>query len=132
VTCYLTLEDFTELAVAVLAVEGEKLRIRDAGLLQSALARPQMTVFGQDAYASLPRKAAALLESIARNHCLVDGNKRLAWAASKLFLLLNGVHLKAPGADLAEAFVVGVADGSIDLDAGSATIAAWCGEADDR
>ncbi|MFL6162396.1 MAG: type II toxin-antitoxin system death-on-curing family toxin [Jatrophihabitantaceae bacterium] len=125
-TYYLTLEDFTELARAVLAREGEKLLIRDVGLLQSALARPRMTVFGEDAYASLPRKAAALMESIARNHCLVDGNKRLAWSASKLFLMLNDVHLKVPGVQAAETFVVGVASGLIDLDSGSDTIAAWC------
>jgi len=126
VTYYLTLEDFTELAIAVLAEEGEELLIRDAGLLQSALTRPQMTVFGADAYSDLPRKAAALLESIARSHCLIDGNKRLAWAAAKLFLLLNDVHLKAPGVDLAETVVVGVATGTVDLDSSAGTIAAWC------
>jgi death-on-curing protein len=126
VTYYLTLEDFTELAIVVLAEEGEELLIRDAGLLQSALARPQMTVFEEDAYASLPRKAAALLESIARSHCLLDGNKRMAWAASKLFLLLNNMHLRAPSVELAEAFVIGVATGAIDLDPSADTLGTWC------
>lgn len=125
-TYYLILEDVTELAIAVLAIENEKLQIRDAGLLQSALARPRMTIFGQDAYTGLPRKAAAVLESISRNHCLVDGNRRLAWAASKLFLMLNDVHLKAPSVDLAENFVIGVTMGTIDLDSSANTIASWC------
>jgi death-on-curing protein len=126
VTYYLTLEDVTELAIAVLAIENEKPQIRDAGLLQSALARPRMTVFGDDAYPDLSRKAAALLESISRHHCFIDGNKRLGWAAAKLFLLLNDVHLRALDVDRAESFVVGVATGTIDLDSSTRTIAAWC------
>jgi death-on-curing protein len=126
VTYYLTLEDVTELALMVLAAESETLQIRDAGLLQSALARPRMTVFGADAYPSLPRKAAALLESVARSHCLLDGNRRLAWAAAKLFLMLNGLHLKAPDVEKGENFVVGVATGAIDLDSAAGTIATWC------
>lgn len=59
----------------MLAAEDQEFLVADAGLLQSALARPQATVFGQDAYRSLAAKAAALMESLARNHCLVDGNK---------------------------------------------------------
>jgi death-on-curing protein len=82
VTYYLTLEDITALGIAVLAVEDQDLQIADVGLLQSALARPQATVFGEDAYPSLAGKAAALMESLARNRCLVDGNKRIAWAAT--------------------------------------------------
>lgn len=64
--------------------------VRDPGLLASALGRPQVTLFGADAYPSLPLKAAALLQSIAGNHPLVDGNKRLAWTAAVVFLDING------------------------------------------
>ncbi len=63
--------------------------VRDLGLLDSAVARPRSSVFGQDAYPTLALKAAALLHSIARNHALVDGNKRLAWLATVVFLDLN-------------------------------------------
>ncbi len=54
--------------------------VRDLGLLQSAAARPQASAFGEDAYPSLLEKSAALVHSIARNHALVDGNKRLTLA----------------------------------------------------
>ena len=64
--------------------------VRDVGLLGSAVGRPQTTVFGADAYPTVPQKAAALLHSITNNHALVDGNKRLAWLAAVVFLDLNG------------------------------------------
>jgi len=63
--------------------------VRDLGLLDSAVARPRSSAFGQDAYPSLELKAAALLHSLARDHALVDGNKRLAWLATVVFLDLN-------------------------------------------
>jgi death-on-curing protein len=89
--------------------------VRDAGLLASALARPSASIFGTDAYASLDRKAAALLESLARNHTLVDGNKRIAWTLMVLFLWINGFRHDF-ATDVGFALVVGVADGSVDLD----------------
>jgi death-on-curing protein len=67
--------------------------VRDHGLLEAALARPQATVFGKDAYPMLDGKAAALLHSLARNHALIDGNKRLALAALIAFYGLNGRRL---------------------------------------
>ncbi len=63
--------------------------VRDLGLLDSAAARPRSSAFGQEAYPTLALKAAALLHSIARSHALVDGNKRLAWLATVVFLDLN-------------------------------------------
>ena len=63
--------------------------VRDHGLLESALARPQASVFGEDAYPTLEEKAAALLHSLARNRALIDGNKRLALAATFTFLGIN-------------------------------------------
>ena len=64
------------------AAVGAEVMVHDVGLLESALGRPRATVFGDDAYPDLHTKAAALLHSLARNHALVDGNKRLAWAAA--------------------------------------------------
>ena len=72
---YLSLEDELEIAEGVV----DQPTVCDLGLLASAAARPRMSVFGADAYPALTSKAAALMESIARNHTLVDGNKRLAW-----------------------------------------------------
>ena len=83
---YLTLDDVLEVADGII----DGVVVRDMGLLASAVARPQTTVFGEDAYPTLSDKAAALMHSLARNHALVDGNKRLAWAAARVFCLLNG------------------------------------------
>jgi len=89
--------------------------IRDVGLLDSAAARPRSSAFGEDAYATLELKAAALLHSIARNHALVDGNKRLAWLATVVFLDLNG---QAPTLSYDAAFdlVMGAAAGTLDVE----------------
>jgi death-on-curing protein len=90
--------------------------VRDFGLLDSALVRPQSSVFGQDAYPDVWQKAAALMESLARNHALVDGNKRIAWYATWVFLHMNGHPLDAEfDVDEAEAFVLGVCQGALDV-----------------
>ena len=86
---YLTPEDLVHLAALVL---GAPPPVRDMGLLGAAAARPQTTVFGDDAYPDVWAKAAALLQSIVKNHPLVDGNKRLGWLATAVFLELNGVE----------------------------------------
>jgi death-on-curing protein len=88
--------------------------VRDAGLLESAAARPRTTVFGEDAYPTLIEKAAALLHSLCKNHALVDGNKRLAWLATDVFLRINDVIVEMTDDD-AFGLVMGVADGSVDL-----------------
>jgi death-on-curing protein len=108
---YLTLEELTQLADAV--VDGE-VKVRDPGLLGAAVARPQTTVFGEDAYPTLSDKAAALLHSIVRNHALVDGNKRLAFAAVVLFCALNG-HYPRFGDDDAYDMVIKAATGEFDV-----------------
>lgn len=90
--------------------------IRDFGLLASAVARPAATMFGQDAYPGLYEKAAALLHSLARNHALVDGNKRTSWAAAWVFLEVNGERLREPlDEDAAEDLVLAVAQGKADI-----------------
>ncbi|MBE1552267.1 death-on-curing protein [Mycobacterium sp. OAS707] len=108
-TVYLELDDL--LLVALSAI-GEGLEVRDYGLLESALARPRATVLGQDAYSDVHLKAAALLHSLARNHALVDGNKRLAWTACRTFLALNDQWISAPEDDRFD-LVIAVADGSL-------------------
>ncbi len=65
--------------------------VRDIGLLDSAMHRPHFSAFGEDAYPTIPVKAAALLHSLTNNHALVDGNKRLAWLAAVVFCDLNGL-----------------------------------------
>lgn len=95
------------------AAVGGSVEVRDIGLLESAVNRPRASVLGQDAYPDLVTKAAALLHSLAGNHPLVDGNKRLAWLATYVFLAKNGIVLD-PDDDAAYAFVIAVADGSID------------------
>src|SRR5215211_9357625 len=89
---YLDLEDLLEVARRAV---GEDVAVRDYGLLESALARPRASVFGQDAYPDVHFKAAALLQSLARNHALIDGNKRLAWTACRTFLAINGEWSRA-------------------------------------
>jgi death-on-curing protein len=120
---FLDLDELLYVAVRTLGAEPE---VRDLGLLESALARPQASAFGQDAYPTIHEKAAALLHSVARNHALVDGNKRLALAAAIAFYGLNGVRLTLTN-DEAYDLVIGVASGKLDdvrtiasvLDAGS-------------
>jgi len=87
VTDYLALDDVLAAAEAHL---GHPAEVGDYGLLESAIARPQATVFGEDAYPTLHEKAAALLQSLATNHALIDGNKRTAFVATALFYELNG------------------------------------------
>ena len=105
---HLILEDLLQLTVDLAAGP-----VRDVGLLDSAAARPRSSVFGEDAYPSLKKKAAALLHSICRNHALVDGNKRLAWHAAVVFLALNGVDVTL-SQDEAFDLVMRVAEGSAD------------------
>jgi death on curing protein len=111
VTVHLDLEDLVSIAAVVL---GSPPKVRDYGLLASAAARPAASVFGQDAYPDLASKAAALLHSICSSHALIDGNKRLAWAAAVVFIgLNNGAPVAHVDVDRAEAFMLAVADGSL-------------------
>ena len=110
---FLDLEDVVDLAVALL---GDPAPIRDIGLLGSAVARPQTTVFGEDAYPDLWTKAAALLYSIVNNHALVDGNKRLGWLATAVFLEINGVKISRANNDDVYELVIDVAAGEPTVD----------------
>ena len=91
------------------------LKIRDLGLLDSALHRPQSEFAGQQAYPSIPLKAAALLHSIAMNHALFDGNKRLAWMACGAFLIANGYRSDLTHDEAVE-FMLTVARSELDVE----------------
>src|SRR5262245_45455050 len=107
---YLSVEDLVVLAEAILS---QAPVLRDPGLLAAAVARPSAVLFGQTAYPTLFGKAAALLFSICQNHALLDGNKRLAWAAGVTFLALNGVPIPDIDVDAAEAFMLAIAKGEV-------------------
>jgi len=109
-TEYLTLEDLLDLVNALGAGP-----VRDLGLLDSACHRPQAGFFGQEAYPTLAGKAAALMHSLACNHALVDGNKRLALLAMVVFLRINGYRLDLTG-DEAFDLTLSVAAGQLDAD----------------
>jgi death on curing protein len=107
---FLDLEDLIEL-VRRLGVGP----VRDIGLLDAAAARPRSSAFGSDAYPTLELKAAALLHSLVRNHALVDGNKRLAWLATVVFLDLND-RTVALDDDEAFTLVMEAAGGMLDVE----------------
>ena len=110
---YLDTEDLLELARQLL---GEPLPLRDVGLLGAAAARPQASAFGEDAYPSVWAKAAALLHSVVGNHPLVDGNKRLGWLATAVFLELNDAGVSGTADDDVYDLVMAVAGGDLSVD----------------
>jgi death on curing protein len=111
VTSYLDLTSLLDLAEQIL---GQPPAVRDIGLLSSAAARPATVAFGVEAYEDVWSKAAALLQSLAGNHALLDGNKRLAWVAMRVFLDLTGVPPVPVDVDKAEAFVIAVVTHELD------------------
>lgn len=115
-TYFLTLEDLLLVAEGVLG----GVVVREMGLLESAAARPRATALGEWAYPTFVEQAAALMHSLARNHPLIDGNKRLAWSATRAFHLVNGRDL-AYTVDDAKEFVLAVARGEREVP----DIAAW-------
>jgi death-on-curing protein len=106
---HLDLDDLLHVAARTLG----EVQVRDIGLLESALVRPRATAFGEDAYPSIHGKAAALLHSLARTRALVDGNKRLALAATIAFYGLNGFRLTLSNDDAYDV-VIAVATGELD------------------
>ena len=117
---FLSLEDLLDI-VSALTIGP----VRDLGLLNAAALRPQTTLMGQDAYPSTAAKAAALLESLMKNHAL-DGNKRLAWAACSVFLSLNAavIHESVSNDDVYE-LVIAVASSAVTLEQVCATLSEW-------
>jgi death-on-curing protein len=113
VTVFLDLADVLALASRLL---GDPPPIRDVGLLESAVARPRTVVFGVEAYETIWTKAAALLQSIVNNHALIDGNKRLGWLATAVFLELNDIPISLASNDDVYELVLSVASGSPDVE----------------
>jgi death-on-curing protein len=111
---FLDLDDLVALARRLL---GDPPPVRDIGLLASAVARPQTTVGGADAYPTIWLKAAALLQSVVNNHALVDGNERLGWLATAVFLELNRASVAAASNDPVYDLVMDVASTNLELDA---------------
>jgi death-on-curing protein len=122
-TEYLTMDDLLDIAPGAI---GQDVLVRDYGLLEAAVARPQASAFGQDAYPDLHVKAAALLHSLVSNHALVDGNKRLAWAACRVFLGLNDQWVSGISEDERVDFVVAVASSELsDLEKIAERLRCW-------
>jgi death-on-curing protein len=109
---FLDVDDLVDLARSLLS---DPPPIRDIGLLGSAAARPQTTAFGEDAYPDLVTKAAALLQSIVNNHALLDGNERLGWLATAVFLELNGIKASRASNDDVYELVMWIAASNPDL-----------------
>ena len=107
---YLTVPELIYIASRVL--DGDA-TVRDQGLLESATARPRATVFGAEAYETVEEKAAAVLHSLVANHALIDGNKRLALAATISFVGVNGRRLTLSN-DQAYELIIEVATGQLD------------------
>ena len=118
---FLSLEDLLDI-VSALTIGP----VRDLGLLNAAALRPQTTLMGRDAYPSTAAKAAALLESLTKNHALIDGNKRLAWAACSVFLSLNALEInESISNDDVYELVIAVASSHVTLEHVCATLSAW-------
>ncbi len=114
-TYYLELEDALQQIAAV------GFYVKDLGLLDSALARPKTTLFGEDAYPTLELKAAAMVHSIIKNHAMVDGNKRTSWFMLSSFLYINGYFIEMT-ADEGMEFTLGIATDKLSLAEAAAMI----------
>lgn len=97
---YLTAQQLLFIHARLIATTGGEHGVRELGLLQSAVARPQATFDGRDLYPDLFQKTAALMESLAQNHPFIDGNKRTAITATALFLRVNGRSLQTSNPEL--------------------------------
>ncbi|MFF2407408.1 type II toxin-antitoxin system death-on-curing family toxin [Streptomyces sp. NPDC058092] len=109
---YVTVQEVLDLAE--LACGGQQVAVRDLGLLSSAVHRPQSQIFGIEAYSDLFEKAAALLHSLAVHRPLVDGNKRMAWMCTVVFLDFNGSDMVDVDQGDAYKLVIEVAMGALD------------------
>ena len=110
---HLDAEDLVELARRLL---GDPPPVRDLGLLGAAAARPQASAFGEDAYPDVWSKAGALLHSVVSNHPLVDGNKRLGWLATAVFLELNEASVSSAANDDVYDLVMAVATSALSVE----------------
>jgi death-on-curing protein len=117
---YVSVEEVLKLHELILQETGGLAGLRDRGLVESAVAQPQMTFGGQELYETVAEKAAALCFSLVCNHAFADGNKRIGHAAMETFLVLNGWEIKAT-VDEQEATILKMAAGELERPA----FAAW-------
>ena len=117
---YLYLDEVIEMGEALIP----DFRIRDIGLLESAVNRPEMTVFGREVYETLAEKIAALMHSLAANNGLVDGNKRISWSCGRVFAILNSCDFDAD-VEQAEKVIVNLASGELDAKSLAPIIEKW-------
>lgn len=117
---YLTAEQVLFIHARLIDETGGSHGVRDLGMLESAVARPQATFDGKELHRGLFRKAAALMQALIQNHPFIDGNKRTGSVAAGLFLQLNGYILQAKNREL-ESFTLKVTISKISL----AEIANW-------
>jgi death-on-curing protein len=110
-TSYLDVDDVLEIFEALIGSPTDFLRSSD--LLEAAVLAPQQSAFGVDAYPTIGKKAWAYLRGLTQNHAFIDGNKRIAWATARAFLLVNGIGIKAP-TSVVEDLVVRLAAGNAD------------------
>jgi death-on-curing protein len=113
---YLTLGEVLALHRRILVESGGSPGVRNLAAIASAVSQPRVAVGGEDAYPSLIEKAAALAYSLVCNHRFVDGNKRIAHAAMEVFLVLNGMELRA-SVDDQERFMLALAAGEVSSEA---------------
>lgn len=113
---YLSVQEVIAINVAMIQrySPGEQVGVKEPGLLQSAVHRPQSSVFGEDAYPSIFEKTAALFESLGQNHPFHNANKRTAFTAIVVFLRYNGLSFKM-NAKEAEDFTVDMVNHHFDL-----------------
>jgi death-on-curing protein len=117
---YLYLDEVIEIGEALIP----DFRIRDIGLLESAVNRPEMTVYGREVYKTLAEKIAALMHSLASNHALVDGNKRITWSCGRVFAILNDCDFEVD-VDEAERIIMALASGELDAKSLAPIIEEW-------
>jgi death on curing protein len=115
VIAYLDLED----ALQLIARAG--FYVKDVGLLDSALARPRTSLFGDDAYPEIELKGAAMMHSLIKNHPMVDGNKRTSWFMLTAFLFINGFHIEM-STEQALTLTLGLATDELTLDEAASLI----------
>lgn len=117
---YLTLDELIEMGESLIP----DLRIRDIGLLELVLHRPETTIYGVEAYPTFPEKLAALMHSLSSNHMMIDGNKRIAWIGSRAFALINGKDFDIDG-NTAEEVIKSLASGELDAKSLALIIKDW-------
>jgi len=109
---YLDVQRVLRLHDMVIRQTGGDSAVLDSNLLESAVAQPAMSCFGQEAHPDVHSKAAAYLFHLCKNHPFADGNKRTAYAVAEVFLRMNGFRIDETVETL-EQFVLSVADGTL-------------------